>query len=144
MPLILDTGFVLALLNLNDRWHPRCLDAWERETSNDRLIPSLVLVELDYMTREHLPPAAWESLYEDICSGVYSVDLMSEPDLVRSLELVKEYRQIKLQLADASVVALGERLGETRIATVDRRDFRRVRPLHCDAFTLLPEGSDDP
>jgi hypothetical protein len=26
----------------------------------------------------------------------------------------------------------------TRIATLDHRHFRAVRPAHCDAFELLP------
>lgn len=33
---------------------------------------------------------------------------------------------------------MAERLGETDVATSDRRDLGVVRPLHCEAFTLLP------
>jgi uncharacterized protein len=36
------------------------------------------------------------------------------------------------------VIALAERLGATRIATLDRRHFTVVRPRNADAFTLLP------
>jgi hypothetical protein len=36
------------------------------------------------------------------------------------------------------LVALGERLGATRIATLDRRDLTVVRPRHAAAFELLP------
>ena len=39
---------------------------------------------------------------------------------------------------DASVVAVGERLGITEVATVDRRHFSMVRPRHVGGFTLLP------
>jgi hypothetical protein len=39
---------------------------------------------------------------------------------------------------DASVVALAERLGTTRIATLDRRHFGNVRPKHVAVFELLP------
>jgi predicted nucleic acid-binding protein len=38
----------------------------------------------------------------------------------------------------ASVVAVAERLGAKRIATLDHRDFTVVRPSHVTAFTLLP------
>jgi len=44
----------------------------------------------------------------------------------------------RLGASDASLVALGERLGATRIATLDRRDFTVVRPRHAAAFELLP------
>ena len=44
-----------------------------------------------------------------------------------------------LGLADASLVALAERLETISIATLDERHFRSVRPLAAaDAFRLLP------
>jgi hypothetical protein len=39
---------------------------------------------------------------------------------------------------DASVVVVAERLEETTIATLDHRHFSVVRPLHAEAFTLVP------
>jgi hypothetical protein len=54
-------------------------------------------------------------------------------------ELVGQYANLDLGAADASVVALAERLGVTTIATVDRRDFSVVRPKHVAAFELVPE-----
>jgi len=36
------------------------------------------------------------------------------------------------------LVAVSERLGVTELATLDHRYFRVVRPLHVEAFTLLP------
>jgi hypothetical protein len=36
------------------------------------------------------------------------------------------------------MIAIAERLGLTRIATLNHRDFRVVRPSHCDAFELVP------
>ena len=39
---------------------------------------------------------------------------------------------------DASLVAVSERLGLTRLATLDRRHFAVVRPDHTAAFELIP------
>ncbi len=39
---------------------------------------------------------------------------------------------------DASVIALAERHGATRVATLDRRHFTVVRPRHVQALDLLP------
>jgi predicted nucleic acid-binding protein len=39
---------------------------------------------------------------------------------------------------DASVIAVAERFGVERIATLDRRHFGVVRPKHTPALTLLP------
>lgn len=45
----------------------------------------------------------------------------------------------RLGLADASLVALAERLATIDIATLDERHFRAVRPLaNGKAFRLLP------
>ena len=35
-------------------------------------------------------------------------------------------------------MTIAERLGVTRIATFDRRDFSIFRPRHCDYLDLLP------
>jgi uncharacterized protein len=37
------------------------------------------------------------------------------------------------------VIATAARLGSTKVATVDRRDFRIVVPAHGDPFELLPD-----
>jgi predicted nucleic acid-binding protein len=54
--------------------------------------------------------------------------------------LVEQYGDFPLGGADASVIALTERLETDLVITLDRRHFRAVRPRHCPAFTLLPEG----
>ncbi len=59
-------------------------------------------------------------------------------DYGRMAELVEQYHDLPLGAADASIVALAERLGVTAIATVDRRDFGVVRPRHVRAFELVP------
>ena len=48
------------------------------------------------------------------------------------------YADLPLGTADASVVAVAERLGIAEVATLDRRHFTVVRPRHVTAFTLLP------
>jgi hypothetical protein len=40
-------------------------------------------------------------------------------------------------VGDASVIALVERLGEAKVATLDSRHFAVVRPAHVDALRLL-------
>jgi predicted nucleic acid-binding protein len=51
---------------------------------------------------------------------------------------VGTYADMRLGGTDASVIALAERYGVTRIATLNRRHFAVVRPNHTPAFTLLP------
>ncbi len=54
-------------------------------------------------------------------------------------DLVEMYANLPLGAADASVIAVAERLELAEVATLDRRHFTVVRPRHVNAFTLLPE-----
>lgn len=53
-------------------------------------------------------------------------------------ELIRKYPELDLDGADASIVALAERLHLDTVATIDRRDFSVIRPNHCAAFNLVP------
>ena len=63
----------------------------------------------------------------------------TEPgDWMRITELVDRHVDLPLGLVDATVVAVAERLRVSRLATLDRRHFAVVRPLHVDGFELVP------
>jgi len=51
---------------------------------------------------------------------------------------VARYRDLRLGLADASLVVLAKRYGSRRILTFDERAFRVVVPLQGGSFTSLP------
>jgi predicted nucleic acid-binding protein len=60
-------------------------------------------------------------------------------DVARAAELETTYASLNLGFVDAAVIVTCERLGETKVATLDRRGLAVVRPRHCDALRLLPE-----
>lgn len=74
----------------------------------------------------------------DITDGLYVVESMMLADIARAADLVEKYADLPLGTADACVVALAERLGVARVATLDTRHFSVVRPRHTASFTLLP------
>jgi len=53
-------------------------------------------------------------------------------------ELMRRHRGFPLGIADASVVAVAERLKVTEVATLDRRHFHSIVPAHAPALELLP------
>jgi len=108
------------------------------EVHEDLVVPTCVLVEVDYWTRKLLGSESWDVVVEDIASGAYRLEPLTLDDLRRAAELERRYAQLDLGLVDASVIALCERLGETKVATLDRRDFSVVRPNHCESLLLLP------
>lgn len=102
------------------------------------MVPTLVMAEVDYWCHERLTGEVWLSFLDDLLAGAYRAEPPSAADLERCRALQQQYADLRLGVADASVIALAERLGEARVATLDRRHFTAVRPRHRAAFTLLP------
>jgi predicted nucleic acid-binding protein len=134
--LILDTGPIVAALNEQDPDHKPCA-ALLAET-DDLLIPSPILVEVDYWLVKLGGVQVWVDFVADITRGAYRVMHLTDGDLARAAELEAVYHDLDLGLVDSSIVALCERLEETRVATLDHRHFSVVRPRHCSHLTLLP------
>jgi predicted nucleic acid-binding protein len=65
------------------------------------------------------------------------VELILE-DYARVSDLLERYRDLNLGFVDAAVLAVVERLGERKLATLDHRHFATARPRHTDTLTLLP------
>jgi len=101
------------------------------------VLPAPVLGELDYLLREFLGVEAELSFLDDVQSGAYTIEPVTAADIRRCRELIATYRNLDLGLADASVIAVAERLGVRRVLTVDQRHFRAVRP-RGGPFTVLP------
>lgn len=137
MALILDTGPLLAALDAADPDHARCA-AMLTDSAEDLVVPALVLAELDYWCARRLSPDAWLVFLDDVLVGAYRVEPPTAVDLARCRALQAQYRDLALGVVDASVLALAERLDEPKLATLDQRHFRAVRPSHVAALELRP------
>ncbi len=137
MPLICDTGPLLAALDAADPDHARCARLLT-DATEDLVVPALVLGELDYWCAHRLSPDAWLTFLDDVLAGAYRIEPPTSADLTRCRGLQERYADLSLGVVDASVIALAERLGERKLATLDQRHFRAVRPAHVAALDLLP------
>jgi len=59
-------------------------------------------------------------------------------DLPRMRELMRKYRDLPMDLADAGLVRVAERERISRVFTIDRRDFELYRPRGVRRFTIIP------
>ncbi len=107
------------------------------------IIPAPVLVELDWLANARLGPVPFLSLLEDIQEGSVRVADLTRADYRRIQDLCREYGDLPLGLVDAAVLAVVERLGELKLATLDRRNFSIVRPLHTPSLILVPDVAPD-
>jgi predicted nucleic acid-binding protein len=135
--LILDTGPLYASLDRSDQDHAACRALIE-DADEPLVIPAPVLVEVDYWIHLRLNPGALVALLADIEAGAYVVADLERADYVRVRELCDRYADADIGFVDAAVLAIAERLGEPKLATLDRRHFGLLRPRHVDSLALLP------
>lgn len=89
-----------------------------------------------------LEPASHGSkrLREFVLRGGISLWFMDEPAIARCFELMDQYADHPMDLADASLVAAAELLNTRKVFTIDRRDFStyRIRQGHRhETFQLV-------
>jgi predicted nucleic acid-binding protein len=101
------------------------------------VIPALVIAEVCYLVGRRLGASAEAEFLRSLAD--HDIEAPHMQDWDRMAALVEQYADFPLGAVDASVVALAERLGTDVVVTLDRRHFGAVRPLHREAFRLLPE-----
>ena len=106
-----------------DTHHERMV-ATVRATPGPYLVPAGILAEAAYMLESRMGQAVLAAFLDDLITGALSLECEQE-DLPRIRELVGRYADLPLGLADASVVACGERTGGL-VLSVDERHFRVV------------------
>lgn len=135
--MIVDAGPLYAYVDADDQHHEACLDLLETHPG-PLIVPTLVVTEVAYLIGTRLSWQAEVRFLGDFASGAFTLEPVHPTDTLRIAELVARYRDLPLGTVDASVVAVAERHGEHRIATLDRRHFSIVKPAHVAGFSLLP------
>lgn len=138
--ILVDTGPLVAAVNRRDSRHAECRDLLEQR-AGDLLVSPYVVAEVCWMVSSRIGAEAEANVIDAVAAGeLQQVDLTAE-DLRRTGELLHRYRDLHggtgLSAADASTIALVERLSIHEIATLDVTDFAVVRPTHVDHFVLL-------
>ena len=138
MALVCDTGPLYSAIDRSDQDHEVCARLLE-EIDEPVVVPAPVLVELDFLlASRRVPPDAFISFLSDVEEGRLTVVDVNSSDYARIRELLDRYRDLPLGFVDAAVLAIVERLKESKLATLDHRHFRIVRPRHIPALRLLP------
>lgn len=136
--ILADTGPLVALFDPRDRNHSRC-KAVVQELRQPLVTTVPVLTEAFHL----LFPASRGStaLREFVRRGGLAVWFLDQDALRRAFELMEEYADHPMDLADASLVVAAEELQTRRIFSLDRDDFSTYRVRvgrRLEAFELLP------
>lgn len=135
--LIVDTGPLVSIADRDDPHYQRCRDLLEGEPGQ-LVTTALVVAEAGYLINRNLGPAAETALLDMICDGSLLVEDLRPVDWARIRELSVTYADLPLGVTDASVIAIAERHRAGRVATLDSRHFRVVRPATGKSFELVP------
>ena len=133
--ILVDAGPLVALINAADRHHERC-------TSELRTLDEpLVTVWPAYTEAMYLLGFSWraqDALWELLDREVIGLVQLDAGNHRRIRELMKKYRDLPMDLADAALVSVAERERISRIFTLDRRDFQVYRPHRIGRFQVIP------
>jgi len=135
--LLVDTNIWLAAADRRSDRHQACT-AVLRDHQDDLAAPVPVIAETSWLILDRLGPAAHHDFLQLVVTGRLKAVDLDTADWQRCAELTDRYADLRLDLMDASIVAVAERAATTTIATLNHRDFRVVRPRHCEAFELIP------
>lgn len=135
--LVVDTGPLVASADPRDSDHGHCLELLAT-SPGPLVVPVLAITEVAYFLMRRLGSGAEAQLADSLETGGLVAEPVEQSDWTRIRELLIQYSGLNLGITDASIVAVCERLGATKLATLDHRHFSVIRPKHCAALTLLP------
>ncbi|MGH2797105.1 MAG: PIN domain-containing protein [Thermoleophilaceae bacterium] len=135
--LVVDTSGLIALIDRGHDLHAVAAAVVASDRGPFYLSP-FVLQEIDYLVSGRLGAREALSVLDEVASGALQLEPFDARDLAVASAAMKRYADMRLGLADASIVVIAARSGTDRVLTLDERHFRAVRPLQGGAFTILP------
>ena len=132
---LVDAGPLVALINAADSHHERCTSVLRTldeplVTVWPALTEAMYLLGFSWRAQD----ALWELIDREVI-GLVHLDAGNHR---RIRELMKKYRDLPMDLADAALVSVAERERISRIFTLDRRDFQLYRPHRLGRFQIIP------
>ncbi len=133
--LLLDTGAFVALVDRSEAKHAICV-AFLNKWSGSIVTTEAVLTETLHLVSDN-------SETQQRCLAFFLRRVVRlVPATVTSLErvaaLMKKYRDLPMDFADGTLVALGEQLETDLVFTLDRRDFSIYRLNGKKPFQIFP------
>lgn len=136
MSAIADTGFVLAVVVATDKRHAECLAVYRKQKVI--YLPQSTLAEVAYLLTRNGGNEATAYFLHGLPRTKYQLVPLEAVDIVRTAQLLLQYADTRVDFVDITIAAVAERLNITRILTIDQRDFRLLKPVHCPYFEILP------
>jgi predicted nucleic acid-binding protein len=130
---LVDTGPLVAIIDSSDAFHDRCVEVL-RELRDPLFTVWPVITEAMHLVGS---PVAQERLWEVLEEGGLTLKPLDGTDAPRMRALMRKYRDLPMDLADAALVRVAERDEVNTVFTTDRSDFSAYRMHGSRRFRLL-------
>lgn len=130
---LIDTGVIVACLDRSERFHERCV-AVLRELERPLVTCEAVIAESCYLLRDL--SGAPEAVIENVEKGVLLIPFQLSVSAAPVRQILRKYRNRKIDFADACLIHLAGELDSGDILTLDR-DFEIYRWGRKKPFRIL-------
>jgi len=138
--ILTDSGFWVALGNRRDKYHDTAREALERWSEDGFATTWPVLTEVCHLLVHRVGVHQALTFMDAVTQGACALPELPDDAPSRMAYLMRRYRNLPMDLADASLVVLAEQTGEGRILSTDRRDFDGYRWKNTRPFVNLLLG----
>ena len=134
--MLIDTGPLVACIDRNEPDHRLCVETLKRAPATP-VTTAVVLTEAMYLLGRVAGWSGQELLWRLVLRGDLELAPLDPSVLERARDLMHKYRDLPMDLADATLVAVAEANGFQRIFTLDN-DFRVYRLHGKSPFEVVP------
>ena len=133
--ILIDAGPLTALIDADDDYHEACVVASVSLGEPAITVWPAFTEAMHLLKRVH---NGEDQLWRSLEKGAFAIVDLDREDCTRMRQLMRKYRDLPMDLADAALVAVAERERTNRIFTLDRRDFNVYKPAGMKRFEIIP------
>ena len=132
-PILVDSGFLVALYKRLDASHRLCMQAYER-LQQPLATCEAVIAETAHLLR--FTPGSTESILASIEEGILALPFSLQESAASVRKIRTKYADVPADFADACLIHMADELDTGDILTLDS-DFKHYRWRRSRAFNLL-------
>lgn len=136
--ILVDTSAALQLASSTGQRHEDVLRVVQ-QLDGPFLLSPFVLAELDYMLIERHGQEKQLALLSQVVEGAYELAELGRAEIDAATSVMRTYADLRVGLADASIVVLAEKHATVDVLSFDYRHFRAMRGPRGRPFRLLPD-----
>ena len=135
--LIIDSGFLIALLNKNDQYHQQAIQQIKSLSDRKWVSTWAIMTEVSHMLAKEKAFHTIQRVLNLCENGGLTLFHIGIQHISRLKQLMEKYQDLPIDLADASLILLAEELGHGEIVSTDKRDFGAYRWKNHKPFSNL-------